>query len=157
MRRLTTCIGIALLTLLVNGWGVVLAAALCPHGGVHKSAAMAENQGCHAQASKPESSHSGHQSSHGAKKVVVESSQSNGLALDQRAGSCAHCISQKNLPATLAEARELNVKKVDVTVAQPVEPIFALSMNFAPRFIPTQHAPPIASNRKHLLLGVFLI
>ena len=158
MRRLTSCIGIGLLTLLVNGWGLVLAAALCPHAGVHQRAATVEVSGnCHAQKSKSESRHAHHHSSQGAKKVVVESGQSSEVALDKRAGSCAHCVSQSNLPATLAEARELNVKKVDAPVTQRSEPIFASLINFAPSFIPTQHAPPNASQRRHLLIGVFLI
>jgi hypothetical protein len=158
MRRLTSCIGIALLTLLVNGWGVVLAVALCPHGGAHQREAMAENSsGCHAQKSQSPSGHSRHHSSHDAKRVVTEARQSSEAALTQQAGSCAHCISRTNLPTTLAEARELSVKRVETSIASPVEPVSARSLGFAPSFIPTQHAPPNPSSRKHLLLGVLLI
>jgi hypothetical protein len=158
MRRLTSCIGIGLLTLLVNGWGVLLAAALCPHSGFNQSAATTtvEERGCHAKTVKPESGHKSHQSSHDAERVVVKLGQS--ATLIQRAGSCGHCVSQNQIPATLTRARELNVKKVELAQEQASAPVIAApSPNFAPQFIPTQHAPPIASNRKHLLLGVFLI
>ncbi len=161
MRRLTSQLGITLLALLLCGWGEAMASVLCPH------AAGLDHACCPAKidSAPAEQHHSGshHQPARGARSERREHA-SHHRAADAVKGlaassSCAHCVSQRDLPAAPASVRELTTQKSGAgkmaahatkILAQPV-------IVHAPRFAPTQHAPPGPAGRRRLLLSVFLI
>lgn len=167
MRRLVSCIGLTLLALLVSGWGSMLAAALCPHLGASQPQAVAAEDppACHAKIEQTNEHHSGSPASealHGTKIKLPPAPRlhgDNSPAFTQPAGSCTHCVSQNELPAMpAASAQELTLQKRDAgRVVTQTTTIVSLNALFTAQFAPTQHAPPGLTNRKHILLSVFLI
>jgi len=164
MRRLGTYIGIILLALLLGGWGGVIAATLCPHAGASASPPMAEDHAC----CRAKSEHAGlhhstshHGAAHGAKpgRMPAAHQLQGRAALGQPRGACAHCMGQRDLPATIVGARELtSVKRGDGEMVAPMAKLEAAPVAVAvSHFVPQQHAPPQSAGRKHLLLSVFLI
>lgn len=166
MRRLTSYICVALLALALSGLGGVLAAALCPHAGMnHAQAATAGHAGCAAKAEKAERHHPAteHQAMHSMKMtpepvVPAQRQESEVAAVSRPEGDCGHCIGRGELPNS-ANTRALALKKLDAGthLEQPARSSVSLAPVFTTQFTPTQHAPPGQSNRKHLLLSVFLI
>lgn len=143
-----------LLALLVSGWGNVFAATLCPHAmnaqaNVEK-AAMHQHDSSRQEMDGMQMTQAG-EPGHCDSKVA---------AFDQPAGICTHCLSRNEFPATSSSLqRELTLKKRDTgTIVKP-EAITATlpAIVHTAQFLPTQNAPPGSSNRKHLLLSVFLI
>lgn len=167
MRRFVSCIGLTLLALLVSGWGSMLAATLCPHAGTSQTQAVAEDHSaCHAKIEKTKEHHSnssGSEALHTAKTkltpVLRLHGGNNTASFVQPAESCTHCVSQNELPATpAASVQELALQKRDAGKAvEQTTTLVSPSMAFTAQFAPTQHAPPGLTNRKHILLGVFLI
>ena len=167
MRRLFSFIGIALLALLVSGWGSMLAATLCPHAGANQSQAVTEEHSdCHAKTEQAGEHHSGSRSSrseatHDAKATPVTARRLHGenvAAFTTPSGTCTHCVGQNELPATPASVQELTLQKRDGSrVVEQTATIVSLPVVFTVQFTPTQHAPPGLTNRKHILLSVFLI
>jgi hypothetical protein len=167
MRRFVSHTGIFLLTVLIGGWGNVVAAALCPHAGMSQPQAMAEDHSCcRAKIQSAGTHHSAqhHQAGHGAKTKPIVASHLHdhdaaAAALGPVAGECGHCVGQSESPAAASSVRELTLpKRAAVRVAEhtatPPAPIVALSIS---HFFPSQHAPPERTRRKHLLLSIFLI
>jgi hypothetical protein len=156
MRRFTSFFGITLLMLLVSGWGNVLAATFCPHA-MGAQAQVNVQKAAAPQHDSPEQEMGGMQMTHASGAGHCDSKVT---AFDQPAGICTHCFGQNEFPpASSSLQRELTLKKGDVgTIVKPeaITPI-SLSLVHTPQFLPTQNAPPGASNRKHLLLSVFLI
>jgi hypothetical protein len=154
MRRFTSFFGVMLLALLVSGWGNVLAATLCPHA--MGAQANVEKAAMH-QHHSSEQEMGGMQMPQTGEAVHCDSKVA---AFDQPAGICTHCLGQNDSPATSSSLqRELTLKKRDTgTIVKP-EAIAAISPSIVhtQQFLPTQNAPPGSSNRKHLLLSVFLI
>jgi hypothetical protein len=155
MRRFTSFFGITLLALLVSGWGNVLAATLCPHAMGGQAQANVEKAVAH-QHDSSQQEMGGMQMTHASEAGHCDSKVA---AFDQPAGICTHCFSRNESPATSSSLRELTLKKRDAgTIVRP-EAITttSLAIVYTPQFLPTQNAPPGSSNRKHLLLSVFLI
>ncbi|HEV7375686.1 MAG TPA: hypothetical protein VGN95_13265 [Pyrinomonadaceae bacterium] len=153
MRRFTSFFGITLLALLVSGWGNVLAATLCPH--VMGAQANVEKAASH-QHDSPQQAMGGMQMTHASESGHCASKVA---AFDQPAGICTHCLSRNEFPATASSLRELTLKKRDAgTIVRPAaSAATSLAIVYTPQFLPTQNAPPGPSNRKHLLVSVFLI
>ncbi len=168
MRRLISYIGISLLALLVSGWGSMLAAALCPHAGANQpQAVMEEHSACHTKTEQPVEHHSGSRSSEAMHHATTMpkpalrlhgDSNDNAAALTLPAGTCTHCVEQNKLPATPSGALGTALQKQDAgkIIIQTATPV-SLPAVFSVQFAPTQHAPPGRTNRKHILLSVFLI
>jgi hypothetical protein len=150
----------------------MLAAAFCPHAGATLPQAVLaeEHSGCHAKTEQAEEHHSGSRQSnsveamHGMKAEQMPAprfhvDRSNIAALTLPAGTCAHCVSHNETPQTPASARGLTLQKRDAgkTIVQTTRTPVSLSMIFTTQFAPTQHAPPGITNRRHILLSVFLI
>jgi hypothetical protein len=163
MRRIISYIGISLLALLMSGRGSLIAAAHCPHAGMSQPEAIAEDHSCCLAKLVQAGEHSHHEAAHGAKTVPVAAHHLHGsnaaVALGQPHSTCAHCISQNELPNTPASARELILQKRAAGKA-----IGHAAVSFTPpvavyikQFAPTQHAPPGHASRKQILLNVFLI
>jgi hypothetical protein len=154
MRRFTSFFGVMLLALLLSGWGNMLAATLCPHamGGQ----ANVEKVATH-QYDSPQQEMGEMQMQHAPAAGHCDGKVA---AFDQPAGICTHCFGQNESPATsLSLQRELTLKKRDAgTIVRPAtSAATSLAIVYTPQFLPTQNAPPGYQNRKHLLLGVFLI
>jgi hypothetical protein len=145
MRRFTSFFGITLLALLVSGWGNVLAATLCPHAMGGQSQANVEKAAAH-QHDSSQQAMGGMQMTH---EPAAGHCDSKVAAFDQPAGICTHCLG----------LRELTLKKHDagIIVRPAASSTISLAIVYTPQFLPTQNAPPGDSNRKHLLLSVFLI
>ena len=168
MRRLFSYISIILLTLLVSGWGSVLAATLCPHAGANQPQATLESHSaCHTKTEQAAEHHSGSRAGseamHHAKtmpkpELRFHGSSNNAAALTLPAGTCTHCVEQNKLPATPTSALGSALQKHDAgkIIIQTAAPV-SLPAVFSVQFAPTQHAPPGRTNRKHILLSVFLI
>lgn len=167
MRRFVSYIGITLLALLISGWGSALAAVLCPHAGMNQALPMPEDHSCHSTKFEATAANQHHRGEHQEathedkmKPVGIPQLQGDGhTALGRPAGTCAHCMSQNELPATPASMREVTLQKREAgkLVVQKtllITPPLAVSVS---RFVPSQHAPPGLSAPKHLIFGVFLI
>jgi hypothetical protein len=156
MRRFTSFIGITLLSLLVSGWGNVLAATLCPH-------AMGEQAQVNVEKAATHQHDSTQQAMDGMQMTPAPSAMhcdSKVASFHQPAGICTHCFDRNESPATSSSLqRELTLKKRDAgTIVRPEAATrTSLAIIYTPQFLPTQNAPPGSSNRKHLLLSVFLI
>ena len=155
MRRFTSFFGITLLALLVSGWGNVLAATLCPHGMGGQAQVKVEKAVAH--------QHDSSQHEMGGMQMTPSTTAghcgSKVAALDQPAGICTHCFGQNESPVTSSSLRELTLKKRDAGIIfrPAASAAISLAIIYRPQFLPTQNAPPGDSNRKHLLLNVFLI
>jgi hypothetical protein len=155
MRRFTSFFGITLLALLVSGWGNVLTATLCPHAMGGQAQANVEKAEAH--------QHDSPQQEMGGMRMTPSTSAghcaSKVAAFDQPAGTCTHCFSRNESPATSSSLRELTLKKRDAgtIVKLAASASTSLAIVYTPQFLPTQNAPPGSSNHKRLLLGVFLI
>jgi hypothetical protein len=161
MRRLTSFTGIMLLSLLVSGWGNVFAAAFCPHIASKHRTRMMEGHSCHLEMTEP-SSPTSQQAMDGMEMttpVAQRSGDSRIIPVGQFTGTCSHCLEKDNSPVTPAISRELSSQKRDAgaSLEKSATPVAALTTFFSPKFVATQNAPPGTANRKHLLLGVFLI
>jgi hypothetical protein len=154
--------GIMLLSLLVSGWGNVFAAAFCPHDAGKNLTTKTNATSCH-QMGEEQSSHSESHSRAMNGMEMLPVAQPEGQAeiipVGQLIGTCTHCVGQENTPVTAATARELSLQKRDAgaSVEKSAMSEVALTAFFSPKFVPTQNAPPGPANRKHLMLGVFLI
>jgi hypothetical protein len=162
MRRLISFTGIILLALLVSGWSSIFAASFCPHAAGKKAAAMMEGHSCGREgAEQSHHSESQRQAMDGMEMMPAAKDDGDGafVPVGQLIGTCSHCLGQNDSPITAANARELNVQKRDAgaPVAESAIPLAPPVVFFSPKFIATQNAPPGGANRKHLLLGVFLI
>jgi hypothetical protein len=170
MRRFVSYMGIILLALLLSGAGSTLAAALCPHAGTNQALPMAEDHSCCLAKLETKDTHEHHRGSHqqaaqdkaehcSQTKPAAQFQGGEQAAIGQAAESCAHCVRQGELPSAPASVRELTLQKRDAGKAVELKttlaaPSVAISVS---HFVPSQHAPPGTANRKHLLLGVFLI
>lgn len=155
MRRFTTFFGVTLLALLVSGWGNVLAATLCPHAMGGQAQENVKKAAAH-QHDSSQQEMGGMQMTHASEAGHCDSKVA---AFDQPAGICTHCLGQNESPTTSSSLqRELTLKKRDAgTIVKPETTTTSLAIIYTPQFLPTQNAPPGSSNRKHLLLSVFLI
>jgi hypothetical protein len=156
MRRFTSFSGVMLLALLVSGWGNVLAATLCPHAMNAQAQADVGKAAMH----RHDSSRQEMDGMQMAQTGETGHCDSKVAAFDQPAGICTHCLSRNESPATSSSLqRELTLKKRDTGKIVKPEAITATlpAIVHTPQFLPTQNAPPGSSNRKHLLLSVFLI
>jgi hypothetical protein len=147
----------------------MLAAALCPHAGANQpQAVMEEHSACHTKTEQAAEHHSGSrdgsEAMHHAKTMpkpalrLHGNSSNNTAALTLPAGTCTHCVEQNKLPTTPPGAlgsalQKQDAGKIIIRTATPV----SLPAVFPVQFAPTQHAPPGHTNRKHILLSVFLI
>jgi len=154
--------GISLLSLLVSGWGYVFAAAFCPHSASRNFTAKSEAPSCH-QMSEEQAGHSeSHSQAMEGMQMLPETQperQFKAIPVGQLSGTCLHCVGQEKSPVTSATVRELNFQNHDTGASLETSPLpeFALTTLFSPQFVPMQNAPHGTANRKHLLLGIFLI
>jgi len=152
-----------LLSLLVSGWGNVFAAAFCPHIASNHRKTMMEGHSCHLEMAEPSSHSASHQQAMNGMEMTTPAAQQQGdsriIPVGQFIGTCSHCVEKDSSPVTASVSRELSSQKRDA--GAPVEksamPVDTLTTFFSPKFVATQNAPPGTANRKHLLLGVFLI
>jgi hypothetical protein len=165
MRRLTSYTGIMLLSLLVSGWSNLFAAAFCPHVAGNKLPAMMrgmDDRSCHRESAEQTRHSEAHQPAmKGMLMMPAAQKPDSGtvVPVGQFSGTCSHCAGQDSSPRTAASSRELSLQKGDAGAAieKSVMPVALHAAFFSPKFIATQNSPPGAANRKHLLLGVFLI
>lgn len=134
-----------------------MASVLCPH------AAGLSHDCCPPKIdSAPAEKHPGishHQPARAAKSERREHTSHHRAAGPAAGSSCAHCVGQKDLPAAPAGVRELTAQKSGAgkMAAHATKILAQPEIVTAPRFAPTQHAPPGPSGRRRLLLSVFLI
>ncbi len=173
MRRKISIICILLLALSVGGWSSALAASLsCPHvnGEESRSPVVQEDRSVQdhasccrarvAQEAQPHCSTAHHQ-------VTGESVSDMQAALiadvdadafGERAGACAHCISEPQIPATFTVLQANQVKpRVDAVASGAIKALASLAAPFTPVVQSRQGSPPGVQTRKHLLVSVFII
>jgi hypothetical protein len=150
MKRLLLICVISLL--FVSGWGHVLAAALCPN--------MQDMPGCsmqkeHAATSKGE----GHDRMEmGDMQTASPNMESQANALERPFVSC--CTSRPAIPpAPVVASRGAEQSKQDLGAAlqQTLKAIAPQTPAFALPVTSRQHAPPVASAPRYVLISVFLI
>ena len=160
MRRLISLIGIMLLSLSLSGWGSVLAAAFCPHLASKNLTTKIMAGSCH-QMSEEQSSHSAshEQAMNGMRMTAGRHDFDESVPVGQIFGTCSHCMDKEESPVAAGSSRELSPQKRDAGTSLAAQATLTASNTnfFQPKFIATQNAPPGAANRKHLIIGVFLI
>ena len=172
MRYPSFYIGILLLALLTGGWGSVLAAAFCVHDATAQPLAVAEgHECCRARLEQPVEHCATEKSAHDAHEAMAteemaetpqpaaEQAASVAFAFGQNEGACLHCASHNGLPQAIASAREPEQKKRDASavttsVTKTLAPLIATFTRPLPK---GRGAPPGNTDRRHLLLSVFVI
>jgi hypothetical protein len=168
MRHRNFLISILLLSALaLSGWGVVLAATLCPHA-ARAAAMMAAtssktdgHSSCHAKSGTD----AAHKSSptHEAMGDMEEMSPTRGespaLSAQLAEGCRPCCVSHSNLPTAPVNPREAQPggREKQHAASQDVKTIAPAVAAFVPTVVPTQGSPPGQLVRRHLLLSVFII
>ena len=179
MRRLALIFGM-FLTLTAGVWSSALAAASdwCMH---ERRAPVAsdEHDCCRAKIGDPDTHHSGSQEtshenstartspdeSHAGMNCggadVSSTPETGVVAMGERGGSCAECCAggSGQTPATAAVvAPEQNKVRRDAgSDSASARGLFALAPSHVLHLAPSQHAPPATPQRRHVLIGVFLI
>lgn len=171
MHRRNFFISILLLcALALSGWGVVLAATLCPHAARAAAATVAatasktnEHSSCHAESEAPAAAHqsnSAHEAM-GDMEAMSPSEEEKSAALSAQLveGCRPCCISHSNLPTAPVNPRELQQsgREKNQAAAQDVKTIAPQVAAFVPAVVPTQGSPPGQLIRRHILLSVFII
>src|ERR1043165_447056 len=114
MRRLTSFMGITLLSLLVSGWGNVFAATFCPHNASKNLTTKFDATSCH-QMSEEQASHSAaHSQAMEGMQMMPETQQERqvkAIPVGQLIGTCSHCVGQERSPAPVAGERGLGLQK----------------------------------------------
>ena len=119
-----------------------------------------EGRSCHREGAEQSSRSASHQQAmDGMEMMPAAQPNSEVLPIGQFSGTCSHCMEKDSAPIAAAISRELNLQKHDAgaSVEKSATPMATLTTFFSPKFVATQNAPPGTANRKHLLLGVFLI
>lgn len=150
MKRLLLICVISLL--FVSGWGHVLAAAFCPN--------MEDMPGCAMQSAVASASpHEGHEG------MEMGDMQNRPGATEDKAGSLERplascCASRPEVPpAPVVASRRAEQPKQDLgAILKPaLKAIAPQTAAFAPPVTSRQHAPPVDSTPRHVLISVFLI
>lgn len=147
MTRLLLICVISLL--FVSGWGHVLASAFCPN--------MRDMSGCGMQAGKASAS-SPEGIEMGDMQTAASATESKADRLEQPLASC--CASRSQVPPVpVFASRGAEQSKQDLGAALRNAPkvIMPPAPSFAPPVRSRQHAPPIDSTQRHILISVFLI
>lgn len=171
MRLRNFFISVLLLcALALSGWGVVLAATLCPHAARAAAAAVivtttaSKTDGhasCHAESGAPAAhqSSSTHEAMGDAEAMSPSKAESPALTAQHVGGCRPCCVSQSNLPTAPVSPRESQQggRGKSHAASQDVKTIAPMVTAFVPAVVPTQGSPPGQLIRRHILLSVFII
>lgn len=156
-----------ILAVLANGWGSVLAAELCKHLNCEPlAAAQAQHASHHGISAAGEHASdqvepSEHHSHHGV--AGWESEPPAGKAfrpVGQHERFCGHCIGAPQSPVRSASKGTPPSVRRDSgggTSSQPVRVFVLPGVAAFPAISPSQQAPPVPAQRRHLLINIFLI
>lgn len=156
MRRITSFIGIILLALLASGWSNVLATALCPNMQVASCCLMKMK---HKSASSHEAMAMDGMEMDSAEMMTAVDVEANSIS--QSTPACALCLNRSELPIKsvvmvnlVRDSRRDLSAAPDAAVPGSLAPFSSL---FALPVTSRQHAPPVTSTSRHVLINVFLI
>jgi hypothetical protein len=161
MRNRFLSTGILLLALLASAWGNVLAAALCPH-------MASDHSCCHAQLSHGSASHEimGEMQMDEMQMgdmqmtpAAAPAHESDGHAFTQPGMSCEYCIGHSQTTATPNTLRQATQARHSVELSAPLAPSrrVTVASAFVPSVTSRQHAPPVDTSARHVLLSIFRI
>jgi hypothetical protein len=158
MTRLPKLIAVLLAHALCASGGVASLAATCTHmAGTPATPAHARHDCCHA-AHAHTNAHAG--ATHKDDCAAWHERNSAQVASVGDDGSpCAGCCAERAAvqPRALATSSAQKLNRPAEARAARVPPAFAAPAPLHTAFAPTQHAPPHASARLHMLIGVLLI
>lgn len=153
MKRLLLISVISLL--FVSGWSHMLAAAVCPQMQVKASCPMQMRE--HSNSSH-EAMAMGEMGDMQMSETTVSEDEVNAVNLPL--GSCPHCFSKSEYPtSTVIDVKGVEQSKRDLgaILQQTIKAFSPLTTLFAPPVASRQHAPPLATTARHVLISVYLI
>ena len=156
-----------ILAVLANGWGSVLAAELCRHLNCEpRAAAQAQHESHHeAPAAVEHDAHQveqpAYQSHHGTTEGEPEPPTGTFFrSAGQHERFCGHCIGAPQSPIrSTAKGTPPSVRRDSSggTSLPPVRIYLLPGVAAFPAISPSQQAPPVPAQRRHLLINIFLI
>lgn len=151
---------------LASGWSTVMAGALCPHEECMGRPAAVVHHGEHEVEAPAEEGCSkgvelaGHESHEPAGEAITGQHSSHLFrGSGGHSGSCIHCVGAPSTPVRSgfvsepSQARRDAARQAEPPAVSGVIP----SVAAFPALRPTQGSPPSTSQRRHLLINVFLI